>query len=96
MGNYNTKTILGQIKTLKISVFQVTGLNILGGESTHFFVSPAKHGGQILIMFCRCRHRPHCHTLGFQSITLEGTHQFHSNFTEGSSIIKYKSSIKGG
>ena len=47
MGNYNTKTILGQLKTLK---FQVTDLNILGKESTHFFVSPAKNDGQIWIM----------------------------------------------
>ena len=45
---------------------------------------------------CRCRHSPHCHTLGFQSITLEGMHQFHSNFTEGSSTIKYKSRVKWG
>ena len=45
---------------------------------------------------CRCRHRPHCHTLGFQSITLEMMHQFHSNFIEGSSIIKYKYERGGG
>ena len=36
------------------------------------------------------------HTFGFRSITLEGMHQFHSNSTEESNIIKYRSSsIKG-
>ena len=48
------------------------------------FVSPMKHG------------RPRCHTFGFRSLTLEGMHHFHSNFTEGSSIIKYRSSLKRG
>ena len=32
----------------------------------------------------------------FRLITLEGMHQFHLNFTEGSIIIKYRSSQKGG
>ena len=32
----------------------------------------------------------------FRVITLEGMHQFHLNFTEGSIIIKYRSSQKGG
>ena len=34
------------------------------------------------------------HTFGFQSITFEGIHQFHSKFTEGLSIIKYRSGLK--
>ena len=29
-----------------------------------------------------------CHTFGFRSITYEGMHQFHSNFTEGYGIRK--------
>ena len=29
-------------------------------------------------------------------MTLEGMHQFHLNFTEGSNIIKYRSSSKRG
>ena len=36
----------------------------------------------------------HCHTLGFRSIIFEGMHQFHSNFTVGWSIIKYRPSLK--
>ena len=32
----------------------------------------------------------------FRSVILEGKHQFHLNFTEGSIIIKYRSSQKGG
>ena len=35
-------------------------------------------------------------SVGFQSITLEGMHQFHLNFTEGSSIIKYRPSSQKG
>ena len=35
-------------------------------------------------------------TFGFRSITLEGMHQFHLNFTEGSNIIKFRSSSKRG
>ena len=35
-------------------------------------------------------------TFGFRSITLDGMHQFHFNFTEGSSINKYRSSLKKG
>ena len=49
-----------------------------------------------------CLHRhhrllrcPRCNTFGFRSITFEGIHQFHSNFTEVSTIIKYRSSLKG-
>ena len=80
----------------KISVFPVTGLNILGRESTHFLCRLQSMVNTYGSCLRRCRHRPRCHTLGFQSITLEGMHQFHSNFTEGSSIIKYKSSMKGG
>ena len=34
------------------------------------------------------------HTFGFRLMTLEGMHQFHLNFTEGSSIVKYRSSSK--
>ena len=54
MGNYNAKTILGQIK--KISAFCVTGLNILGGEVTHFFVSPTHRDhdsvGMAVVIVC--------------------------------------------
>ena len=49
---------------------------------------------------CLGRHRrllscPRSNTFGFRSITFEGIHQFHSNFTEMSNIIKYRSSLKG-
>ena len=33
---------------------------------------------------------------GLRSITFEGNHEFHLYFTEGSSIIKYRQSSKGG
>ena len=33
-----------------------------------------------------------CLTFGFQSITFEGLHQFHSRFEDEFSIIKYRSS----
>ena len=33
---------------------------------------------------------------GFRSITPKGMHQFHLDFTKGSSIIKYRSSSNGG
>ena len=36
------------------------------------------------------------HNFGFRSITLEGMHQFHLNFTEGSSTIHYMSSLIRG
>ena len=42
------------------------------------------------------RRRPRHHTFGFRSITLEWMHQFHFNFTEGSSIIKYTKSLTRG
>ena len=96
MGNYNTKTILRPNK--KISAYWVTGRNILCGVSTHFLCrlrSMVDTYGSCL-RWIRCRHCPRCHTFGFHSITLEGMHRFHSNFTEGSSIIKYRASMKGG
>ena len=34
------------------------------------------------------------HNFSFQSITFEGMHQFHSNFTEGYGISKYRTSLK--
>ena len=42
---------------------------------------------------CRCWWH---HTLGFPSITSEGMHQFHSKFTEGYAIVKYRSSLNYG
>ena len=45
------------------------------------FVLPAKHDRRIGIMSALSH-------LLFGPITLERMHQFHSNFTEGSSIIK--------
>ena len=64
------------------------------------FVSPTKHGRQIGIMSPSaseyCHRRPRCHTFCFRSITLEGIHKFHSIFTEGSNIIKYRSCAKKG
>ena len=57
-----------------------------------FFVSPAKHGRHIGSMSLSASSSPASHTVGFRSITFEGVHQFHTNFTEGSSIIKYRSS----
>ena len=40
------------------------------------------------------RRRPQRHTFGFRSVTLEEMHQFRLNFTEGSTIIKYRSNSK--
>ena len=44
----------------------------------------------------RGRRRLRCHTFGFRLITCEKMHQFHSNFTDGSNIIYYRSSLKKG
>ena len=50
-------------------------------------------GGRVAVMIvvvCRVT------IVGFRPITHEGMHQFHLNVTEGSSIIKYRSSsIRG-
>ena len=60
-------------------------------------MSPTKHGRHIGIMSASAEwRRPRCHTFCFQSIASEWMHQFHSNFTEGSSVIEYRSSLKGG
>ena len=59
---------------------------------TRFFVSPAKHGRHIRIM-------PSSSALSqfwFPFDNFEGMHQCHSKFTEGSSIIRYRSSSKRG
>ena len=60
-------------------------------------VSPAKQGWHIGIMtLWRRGRRLRLHTFGFRSITIEWMHQFHSNITERSNIIKCRSrSIKG-
>ena len=96
MGIYNTKTILRPNKKDKC---------VLGNGSEHFMWGKHSFLCRLRSMFdtygsclrwLRCRHCPRCHTFGFQSITLEGIHRFHSNFTEGSSIIKYRASMKGG
>ena len=61
---------------------------------------PAKHGRHIGIMtpsgLAAFLRRPGCHTIGLRLIILEGMHKFHSNFTEGSSITKYRSNSKRG
>ena len=42
------------------------------------------------------RRLPRRHTFDFQSITLEGMHKFHLNFTEASRIIKIQIKLKKG
>ena len=42
------------------------------------------------------RRLPRRHTFDFQSIILEGMHQFHLNFTEALGSLKYRSSSKMG
>ena len=42
------------------------------------------------------RRLPLHHTFDFQSITLEGMHKFHLNFTEASRIIKIQIKLKKG
>ena len=56
----------------------------------------AKHGRNIEIMTpsaSSSAYSASASDLGFRSITFEGMHQFHSKFTEGYSIIKYRSSL---
>ena len=61
-----------------------------------FFVSPVKHGGLIGNMTPSQSSSFRRHIFGFRLITLEGMNQFHLNFKEGLSIIKYRSSLKNG
>ena len=60
-------------------------------------VSPAKHGQHIGIMTpsaSSAAAASRSQTFGIRSITFQGLHQFHSKFTKGSSIIKYRSTSK--
>ena len=60
-------------------------------------MSPAKHGRNIGIMTPSAASSSSALSLCWFPIDyFEGMHQFHSNFSEGSSIIKYRSSSKKG